>query len=112
MARRILAVARSIAPCLDTLEDGAGANDPKPRSDAIAILKAVAAVGTARGSQLIKSQRIGPAAIEYNVGSWFSGDDRAALRGLCSLATADDGGHPIGSFPTSRPFRRVWPEEC
>jgi hypothetical protein len=111
-ARRVLAVARSIAPCLDSLTDGAGEQDPKPRSDAIAILKAVGNIGAARGSQLVKSQRVGPAAVEYNVGSWFSDDDRAALRGLCSELSTDSSGHPVGQFPaSSKLVSRMWPEE-
>ncbi|MEO5919929.1 MAG: hypothetical protein ABIQ01_02185 [Pseudolysinimonas sp.] len=109
LARRILVTARSIAPCLDSLEDEAGEDTPKLKSDAIAILKGIAKSGGR--SHLLKSQRVGPAAVEYNAGSWWADDDRAALRSLCALAST--GGLPIGEFPaTSKALTRMWPEDC
>jgi hypothetical protein len=103
MALRILAVARSIAPCLDSLID-------EPRKSAIAILTGVAGEARDRGSRLVQSQRVGTASVTYRtVESWFSDDDRDALRGLCSVAEATAG--PVGSFP--RPdtgTSRLWPE--
>lgn len=105
MARRIIAIARSIAPCLDSLEGEA-------KTDAIAILDGIALEGVARGSRLIKTQRINQASVEYVVdGSWFSADDRGALRALC--VAAPSGALPVGSFPkTSRELSRMWPEDC
>ena len=110
LARRVILHARTIAPCIDTLEDVADDDAPKPKSDAIAILKAAAAVGAARGSHLVKSQRLNAAAVEYSdVSSWFSAEDRAALRHLCGASSA---GHPIGDFPApARAISRIWPEE-
>ncbi|PPF64544.1 hypothetical protein C5E11_03895 [Clavibacter michiganensis] len=102
-AHRILAVAHTIAPCLDTL-------DGEPKSRAIAVLRGVAADVLPRGSRRVKSQRIGPASVEYfDAASWFSTDDRAALRGLCQSASA--GNTPIGQFPRPGILKNLWPEE-
>lgn len=111
LARRILSVARSIAPCLDSLVDGPGDDDPKPKSDAIAILQGVAGEAKARGSRLVGAQRIGPAAVTYrDVSSWFSPDDRDGLRALCAVVSS--AGHPVGTFPkATTAFGRIWPEE-
>jgi hypothetical protein len=105
MARRIIAVARSFAPCLDSLTEG-------NRTDAIAILTGVANEALDRGARHVKSERIGPAAVEYTSAvSWFSGDDKAALRALCGAAST--GGLPIGSFPRPGIIGRLWPgEDC
>lgn len=101
-ARRILVLARSIAPCLDTLDGDA-------RQDAVAILQGVAADVVTRGSRAVKSQRVGPASVEYVVSaSSFSDEDRAALRSLCSLTST--AALPMGSFPSDRPLSRMWPE--
>lgn len=102
-AHRILAVAHSIAPCLDGLVEEA-------RSRAIAVLCGVAADVLPRGSRRVKSQRIGPASVEYfDADSWFSADDRAALRGLCQGAAT--GGLPIGQFPRPGILKNLWPED-
>lgn len=103
LALRILAVARTIAP-LDTLEGSA-------RDEAIAILRGVADEARGRGSRLVKSQRIGTASVDYSAAeSWFSTDDRAALRAL--VGAVDSGaGLPVGQFPTSRLVGRLWPED-
>jgi hypothetical protein len=108
LARRIIVLARSIAPCLDTLEDEVGDETPKPKSEAIAILKGVAADVRMRG---VKAQRSGSSSVEYIVnGSSFSADDRASLRSLCTTSTA---GLPLGSFPNPSPaVMRLFPEEC
>ncbi len=108
VARRILAVARTIAPCLDSLPD-----ESEEKKTAIAILTAVGAEVVARGSRQVASQRIGPAAVVYrDVGSAFTDDDRSALRGLCAAATRAPG-DPVGSFPKpSRSLERMWPEDC
>jgi len=107
LARRILVTARSIAPCLDTLDD---ADPSEPRSAALAILKGVAKNGG--NPHGIKSQRVGPAAVEYNASSWWSDDDRAALRSLC-VAPDPLPGMPVGSVPkTSQVVSRMFPEDC
>lgn len=102
-AHRILAVAHSIAPGLDSLEG-------EPKNRAIAVLRGVAADVLPRGSRRVKSQRIGPASVEYfDAASWFTDDDRAALRGLCQ--SAPSGGMPIGQFPRPGILKNLWPEE-
>jgi len=108
-ARRVIVYARTIAPCLDSLEDGVGEADPKPRSDAIAILKGVASDVRQRG---VKKQHSGSSGVEYVVdGSSFSAEDRASLRSLCGAVTT--GGLPVGSFPLpSRVVTRLFLEEC
>lgn len=110
VARRVISTARSIAPCIDSLEDGPGDDDPKPKSEATSILKAIATEITGRGSRQIAAQGMGPANVKYNVGSFFSDDDRGALRALCSAATPLPR-DPIGSFPApSRAIHNMWPE--
>lgn len=108
LARRVLAHARVIAPCLHSLDDDA-------RLDALAILQGVAGEAQARGVRSVASQSVGTARVTYgSAESWFTADDRAALRALCSEATklsVASAGHPVGSFPApSRAFRTVWPE--
>lgn len=105
LARRVLALARTIVPCLDSLVD-------EPRDTAIAILKSVALDGVARGSRQIASQRTGLSSVTYVVNaSWFSSDDRSSLRGLCGAAS-EAAGTPIGSFPTGRFVAGIWPEDA
>lgn len=108
LARRVLAHARVIAPCLQTLTGDA-------REDAIAILQGVAREAMARGARSVVSQSVGTARVSYgSASSWFTDDDRAALRVLCpavaeSVASA---GHPVGRFPNpTRAYKTVWPEE-
>lgn len=104
LALRIIAVARTIAPCLDNL-------DGVPKATAIAILKSIAKEARSRGSRNIRRQAVGPASIEYTSSdSWFSDDDRASLRSLCG--TAMSSGDPIGSFPRPGVVNRMWPEDC
>lgn len=107
LARTVLVHARIIAPCLDSLVDGDG-DDPKPRSDAIAILKGVVAGIRPRG---VKSERSGSSAAEYIVSaSSFTAEDRAGLRYLCGLS-ATSGALPRGSFPPpSRVVSHLFPE--
>jgi len=108
LARTLIVMARTIAPCLDSLEDGEGEDDPKPRSEAISILKVI---GKSR-RRGIKYQQTGPARVEYTVdASAFTAEDRAALRSLCAVSTT--AGLPVGSFPKpSRAVSRLFPEEC
>jgi len=104
LAREVLIVGRDIAPCISAFPD-----DSEERKDAIAILRRVYRDCAARGARSIKSQRIGPAAVEYAVvASAFDGQPRRALRALCAAPAAE--GHSVGSFPTDRPIARLWPE--
>lgn len=101
LARRIIAVARSIAPCLGDLVD-------EPKSDALAILKGVIAEATSRGSLHVLSERAGTVGVSYStVRSWFQPDDRTALHALCG-GTLHEG--PIGEFPEKRFVADMWPE--
>jgi hypothetical protein len=105
LAREVIVIGRSIAPCIDSFND-----DGEPQSDAIAILKRVYADVVARGARSIKGQRIGPATVEYrDVASAFDGDPTRALRALCSAA-APVPGLPVGSFPNERALSNMWPE--
>jgi hypothetical protein len=103
-ANRIIAFARSIAPCLDSLADG------PERDGAIAVLLGVAKEVKGRGSRHIASQGIGPANVRYvDVQSCFFPDDRAALRALCAASTPTGG--PVGHFPApGRTVSSLWPE--
>lgn len=107
LARRVIVHARTtIAPCLNSLEGD-------DRLDAIAILAGVAKEALRRGSRDVVNQKVGTASVSYgSVSSWFTDDDRAALRALCAQASTTDGSHPIGRFPlATRAYRHVWPEE-
>lgn len=106
VARRLIATARSIAPCLDTL---AG----EDRLTAIAILLGAAAEVPAAGMGRMRSQsRNGTSVTWTDYSSAFSADDRSALRALCG-ASAASAGAPVGSFPESTMTRRIWPpEDC
>lgn len=105
LARRVLAVARSIAPCISSLPDG------EERTTAIALLKGIAVEAKARGSRLVANQRIGPAAVEYTkASSWFSDDDRAALRALCTPSSEDASRAPAGHFPQGGLIASLWPD--
>lgn len=103
LARRVLVVARSIAPCIDTLTG-------EEQLDALAILRGVLAEADARGSLHILSERAGTVGVSYStVRSWFQPDDRAALVALCGGA-AHEG--PVGSFPNpSTALAAVFPED-
>lgn len=103
-ARRILALARSIAPCIDSFGDGS-----EEKKDAVAILKGVATAVAARGARHVRSEAVGTARVTYEVGSAFTDDDRDSLRALCG-ASSGRGDTPAGSFPKERPIGRVWPE--
>lgn len=89
LAARIIATAKVIAPCLDTLEGD-------DRATAIAILRGVAR--DAPTSRNIRSERTLTASVDYaTVDSWFTADDRAALRALCGASSNTPG--PVGRFP-------------
>lgn len=100
VARRVIAAARSIAPCIDSL------TDPDAVADVLAILNGVAGESATRGSLHVVSERAGSVGVSYSTArSWFSSDDRAALRAFCPGASG-----PTGVFPENRFVQRVWPE--
>lgn len=104
LGRRVLARARVIAPCLDTLT---------PTSEngktAIAILKGVVAELPAPGEARLRSlSRNGTSVSMAAIASAFEGDAEISLRSLC--ASSGRGGLPAGSFPASSPLGRLWPE--
>lgn len=108
LAREVLVVAKAIAPCLSTLD-----KDTEHGKDASAILRRVYRTLAQRGSELVKSQRIGSAAVEYrDVESAFQGQPTRALRALCDAVQAAQAtrGASRGSFPTERPLANLWPE--
>ena len=104
LALRLIAVARSIAPGLDSLEGVA-------KLDAIAVLEGVAAEVPAPGSRRVRSQaRNGTSVSMDGFQSAFSADDRAALRALCAAASGLSPASPVGHFPPSGIVSQVWPE--
>ena len=105
VARRVIASARSIAPCLDSLEG-------EPRRDAIAILLGVAAEVPAAGSRRVRSQsRNGTSVTMADYQGAFTLEDRSVLRALCGAASAAAVGAPVGSFPPSTITGCIWPPE-
>ncbi len=104
-ARRLLAVARSIAPCLHQL-------DGDDRDTAIAILLGIAAELPAPGTSRVRSQsRNGTSTSFADVKSAFAPDDRTALRTLCGTAgSLAASGSPVGNFPPAGIVTSMWPE--
>lgn len=103
LARRLIAAARRIAPCIATLEPG------EDLDTVLAILTATAVEIPAPGSRRVKSQRIGPASVDYwDSSSWFSDEDRESLRDLCGAAAS---GGPVGQFPAPIQLTKIWPEQ-
>ena len=103
LAREVLVVANSIAPCLSSF-----AEDSEAKKNAVSILRRVYRDAEERGSRMIRSQRIGSAGVDYaDVESAFEGQPTRALRALCAATV---GGLPLGSFPAERPLQRLWPE--
>lgn len=104
LAREVLIIARDIAPCISSLEA-----DSEDGKNALAVLRRVYKDTLARGSTLIKAQRIGPASVDYStVSSAFEGNPTRALRAICQARRKP--AHSLGSFPTDRPISRLWPE--
>ncbi|NHI16861.1 hypothetical protein [Microbacterium excoecariae] len=106
-ARRVLARARDLAPCLDSLTG-------EPQKDALAILKGVYAELPDAGARRARSLSRNGTAITYDdAASAFSDDDVVSLRGLC--ARAGDGftflGMPRASFPIDGVSVGIWPGE-
>lgn len=103
-ARRIIVAARSIAPGIDSVQDGS-----EDHKNVIAILQGVALEVLARGSRQIHSQKVGPASITYAlVRSSFDADDRAGLELLAGSSPTS--ASPVGVFPKERPAGRLWTE--
>lgn len=103
-ARRVLVLARDIAPCIDSLE-------AEPTKDAIAILKGVLAELPEPGSRHTRAlSRNGTSMTFAAIESAFDDDARRSLRSLCNAQTVGSGSLPAGSFPKHRAFAKVWPE--
>lgn len=104
VARRLLVVARAVAPCIPNLEGDA-------KLDAIAILQSVATELPGPGMTRARSQsRNGTSVSWADYSSAFSADDRSALRALCSASLGVTGA-PVGSFPPAVITRDIWPPE-
>jgi hypothetical protein len=105
LALRVIATARTIAPIDTDLSSDA-------RAEVVAILTGVVQEAAGRGSRNVTAQRVGPASVNYGPStSWFTDDDKAALRALCNVGSAS-GGSPVGSFPApSGALTRMWPEQ-
>lgn len=105
VAIRLIAVARSIAPCLDSLEGEAWVA-------AVAIIEGVAAELPTSGSRRVRSQSRNGTSVSWDASaSAFSQDDRDALRALCGAASSASASAPVGSFPESTITRNIWPPE-
>lgn len=107
VARRVIAVAVGIAPCLHSLVDN-------EKVSAVAILSGVGEyLSHDRPSPYIKKKSLGPKSVEYVTGvieSAFSADDRLALQAMCRSVAGGAGG-PVGNFPPPpRVLTRLWPE--
>lgn len=103
LARRVLVRARTIAPCLDSLEGEAKLN-------AIAILKGVISEIPAAGTRRVKSKARNGTSITYeSFGAAFGAEEISNLRSLCGATTGL--GLPVGSFPAAGVFAGIWPEE-
>lgn len=104
LAREVLAEARAIAPCIFSFDEAS-----EEWKTAVSILKRVSADVAARGSRMVRSQRIGSAAVDYaTVRSAFDGSPSRGLRALCNAGAG--AALPRGSFPRERPISRLWPE--
>lgn len=107
LAARIMAQARAIAPCISSLTGDA-------KDEALALLQAIARDAASGGARGVASRQVGTARLSYrDVASWFTDDDRAALRALCGAAPVAGTGHPVGAFPApARAYKAIWPEEA
>ncbi|NIH52544.1 hypothetical protein FHX76_000412 [Lysinibacter cavernae] len=104
LAREVLVIGRSIAPCLTSFTD-----ESEEQKNALAILRRVYKEVAGRGSRFVKAQRIGSASVDYgSVSSAFDGDPRRALEALC--ASAGRAGAPAGRFPAEATVSKIWPE--
>lgn len=120
LARAVISYAVLVAPCLDSLPDDETATEDQKeyRERALAILRRIAKSAGKRGDVLVKGQAIGPARVDYGlIGTYFSGMDEDALRGVCAALNGAPGaapGLPVGRFPRHGIVSQVWPEseEC
>jgi hypothetical protein len=103
LGRRVLAYARTIAPCLAALDA-----ETDQGKDAIALLKGVAQAVPDPDMSRVRSMSRNGTSMSFDVSSAFSPDDRIALRQLCSASGAAVG--PVGSFPKGGHIAKVWPE--
>lgn len=103
VVRRVIASARRIAPCIDSLEVGSDGWET-----AVAILRSVAADMEGSGGGRIASQRVGSASIAYRDVPRWSSEDIADLRALCGASAPS--GLPRGAFPAAGIVGRLWPE--
>lgn len=106
-ARRVLVLARDIAPCIDTFPD-----DSEHKKNALAVLKGVLAELPEPGQGRARSlSRNGTSVSFADLESAFDRDARRALRALCG-DTAGDASAPRGSFPPAGIVERAWPERA
>ncbi|UOQ58559.1 hypothetical protein MUN78_06975 [Leucobacter allii] len=105
IARRVLIRARSIAPCLDSIENGS-----ERWKDAVALLKGVIAELPAPGSRRTRSMGRNGTTMSFEIASAFTNDDVASLRALCTQPDGKLPGLPVGSFPQPGIVDRMWPE--
>jgi len=105
-ALRVLATARTIAPTIHDVVD------TQSRNELVAVLRGVAKDAAARGSLLVRGQRMGPGGVDYtDATSWFTDDVRATLRAICRSASITTAG-PIAHFPKASPVTtNLWPEQ-
>ena len=104
-AVRLIATARTFAPCLDILDGDAA-------ETAIAILSGVAAELPSPGTRRVRSQsRNGTAVSMADFDSAFGRDDRAALRALCGSSNLAAAGAPVGHFPPGGVIEETRPEK-
>ncbi len=104
LARRVLVLARGIAPCIDSFQDGSD-----EQKNALAILRGVIAEIPKPGSRRTRSMsRNGTSMSFTDVAAAFTDEDKSALRSLCGRTRAAD--RPRGSFPQAGTFEGVWPE--
>lgn len=105
LARRVLVLARVIAPCIDTFAD-----DSEQKKDALAILRGIVGDTGARGSRFVRSEGVGSASVSYErAARFFTADDRDGLLSLCGAKTGPSAASKA-RFPKPGPIGRVWPE--
>lgn len=106
LGRVLLLRAFDIAPQLRTVED-----ESEEKKTAIAVLKRVAKRAADIGTGVVESRsRNGSSIKTRDVGRAFQADDLRDLRLLFGIPEPGHAG-PLGSFPTSRPLSRLWPED-
>ncbi|WP_194385180.1 hypothetical protein [Microbacterium luteum] len=102
-ARRVLARARVIAPCIFTLP--AGSEEWK---DGQAILQAVFAEVPKTGTRRTRTLSRNGTSMSFEASGMFTIDEIESLRGLCTPPPVATGA-PVGSFPTGGVVNRLWP---